>query len=162
MQTMPYFWLSNNVCLQRSLQRITETTEPAEPQPDLRMELLGRLPAILSGPAVEKLHGCHLYYLCYYRSITSRYEQERFPTPLLLGLPFEKSNDVKETIWKASLPGARTLLGAPGIATNGAFLLLVIRLDSDLAPPGHHVVHAYTPATEPWEDWAPVDPSFGI
>ena len=119
---MPYFWLSNNVCLQRSLQRITETTEPAEPQPDLRMELLGRLPAILSGPAVEKLHGCHLYYLCYYRSITSRYEQERFPTPLLLGLPFEKSNDVKETIWKASLPGARTLLGAPGIATNGAFL----------------------------------------
>ena len=31
------------------------------------------------------------------------------------------------------------------------------RLDPDLAPPGHHVVHAYTPATEPWEDWADLD-----
>ncbi|OLP93908.1 Prolycopene isomerase, chloroplastic [Symbiodinium microadriaticum] len=30
-------------------------------------------------------------------------------------------------------------------------------LDPDLAPPGHHVVHAYTPATEPWEDWADLD-----
>jgi len=27
-------------------------------------------------------------------------------------------------------------------------------LDASLAPPGHHVLHAYTPATEPWEDWA--------
>lgn len=32
-------------------------------------------------------------------------------------------------------------------------------LDPDLAPPGHHVVHAYTPATEPWEDWADLDES---
>ena len=32
-----------------------------------------------------------------------------------------------------------------------------VRLDPDLAPPGHHVVHAYTPATEPWEDWADLD-----
>ena len=31
------------------------------------------------------------------------------------------------------------------------------RLDPDLAPPGHHVLHAYTPATEPWEDWAELD-----
>jgi len=30
-------------------------------------------------------------------------------------------------------------------------------LDSNLAPPGYHVVHAYTPATEPWEDWAHLD-----
>lgn len=26
-------------------------------------------------------------------------------------------------------------------------------LDPSLAPPGYHVLHAYTPATEPWEDW---------
>eukprot|EP00931_Biecheleriopsis_adriatica_P056455 TRINITY_DN33449_c0_g1_i1.p1 TRINITY_DN33449_c0_g1~~TRINITY_DN33449_c0_g1_i1.p1 ORF type:complete len:615 (-),score=126.59 TRINITY_DN33449_c0_g1_i1:50-1894(-) len=27
-------------------------------------------------------------------------------------------------------------------------------LDPDLAPAGYHVIHAYTPATEPWEEWA--------
>lgn len=27
-------------------------------------------------------------------------------------------------------------------------------LDASLAPPGYHALHAYTPATEPWEDWA--------
>jgi len=27
-------------------------------------------------------------------------------------------------------------------------------LDPSLAPPGHHSLHAYTPATEPWEEWA--------
>ncbi|CAE8705979.1 unnamed protein product [Polarella glacialis] len=27
-------------------------------------------------------------------------------------------------------------------------------LDPSLAPPGYHCLHAYTPATEPWEDWA--------
>lgn len=26
-------------------------------------------------------------------------------------------------------------------------------LDPALAPPGYHCLHAYTPATEPWEDW---------
>jgi phytoene dehydrogenase-like protein len=26
-------------------------------------------------------------------------------------------------------------------------------IDPSLAPPGKHVVHAYTPATEPWDDW---------
>eukprot|EP00930_Biecheleria_cincta_P083874 TRINITY_DN73376_c0_g1_i1.p1 TRINITY_DN73376_c0_g1~~TRINITY_DN73376_c0_g1_i1.p1 ORF type:complete len:616 (-),score=95.80 TRINITY_DN73376_c0_g1_i1:293-2140(-) len=30
-------------------------------------------------------------------------------------------------------------------------------LDPDLAPPGFHVLHAYTPATEPWEEWAHLD-----
>jgi len=34
-------------------------------------------------------------------------------------------------------------------------------LDSNLAPPGYHVVHAYTPATEPWEDWAHLDECHG-
>lgn len=32
-------------------------------------------------------------------------------------------------------------------------------LDPSLAPPGKHVVHAYTPATEPWEDWKDLDPN---
>lgn len=30
-------------------------------------------------------------------------------------------------------------------------------LDPNLAPPGYHALHAYTPATEPWEDWAHLD-----
>ncbi|KAA8492436.1 Prolycopene isomerase, chloroplastic [Porphyridium purpureum] len=30
-------------------------------------------------------------------------------------------------------------------------------LDPNLAPPGHHVLHAYTPATEPYADWASLD-----
>lgn len=31
-------------------------------------------------------------------------------------------------------------------------------IDPSLAPPGKHVIHAYTPATEPWEDWKDLDP----
>jgi len=31
-------------------------------------------------------------------------------------------------------------------------------LDPDLAPPGYHSLHAYTPATEPWADWKDLDP----
>ena len=27
-------------------------------------------------------------------------------------------------------------------------------LDPTMAPPGRHVLHAYTPASEPWELWA--------
>lgn len=30
-------------------------------------------------------------------------------------------------------------------------------LDPALAPPGHHVLHAYTPANEPWHLWADLD-----
>ncbi len=30
-------------------------------------------------------------------------------------------------------------------------------LDPGLAPPGHHVIHAYTPATEPYELWQSLD-----
>lgn len=30
-------------------------------------------------------------------------------------------------------------------------------LDTDLAPKGYHCLHAYTPATEPWEEWAHLD-----
>jgi len=30
-------------------------------------------------------------------------------------------------------------------------------LDPELAPKGYHVLHAYTPATEPWADWAHLD-----
>ena len=35
------------------------------------------------------------------------------------------------------------------------------RLDPNLAPPGYHALHAYTPATEPWEDWAHLDERLG-
>ena len=30
-------------------------------------------------------------------------------------------------------------------------------IDPDLAPDGHHVIHAYVPATEPYEDWEGMD-----
>lgn len=30
-------------------------------------------------------------------------------------------------------------------------------LDPSLAPPGKHIIHAYTPATEPYDDWAHLD-----
>ena len=30
-------------------------------------------------------------------------------------------------------------------------------IDPGLAPPGKHVLHAYVPATEPWDDWAGMD-----
>lgn len=32
-------------------------------------------------------------------------------------------------------------------------------LDPDCAPEGYHTLHAYTPATEPWEDWEGLDRS---
>jgi phytoene dehydrogenase-like protein len=31
-------------------------------------------------------------------------------------------------------------------------------LDPGLAPPGHHVLHGYTPANEPWHLWQDLDP----
>ena len=31
-------------------------------------------------------------------------------------------------------------------------------LDPELAPKGYHALHAYTPATEPWEEWKDLDP----
>jgi phytoene dehydrogenase-like protein len=36
---------------------------------------------------------------------------------------------------------------------NMAVLSMPSLLDPSLAPPGHHVVHGYTPANEPWEVW---------
>lgn len=30
-------------------------------------------------------------------------------------------------------------------------------IDPSLAPPGKHIIHAYTPATEPYEDWSGLD-----
>lgn len=38
-------------------------------------------------------------------------------------------------------------------ARNAVLVSVPSMLDPDLAPPGYHVLHAYTPATEPWEDW---------
>jgi len=43
-------------------------------------------------------------------------------------------------------------------ARNAVLVSCPSMLDSSLAPPGHHVLHAYTPATEPWEDWADLEP----
>jgi phytoene dehydrogenase-like protein len=36
---------------------------------------------------------------------------------------------------------------------NMVVLSMPSLLDPSLAPPGHHVLHAYTPANEPWERW---------
>jgi len=43
-------------------------------------------------------------------------------------------------------------------ARNAVLVSVPSMLDAALAPPGHHVLHAYTPATEPWEDWAELEP----
>lgn len=43
-------------------------------------------------------------------------------------------------------------------ARNAVLVSCPSMLDASLAPPGYHVLHAYTPATEPWEDWASLDP----
>lgn len=37
---------------------------------------------------------------------------------------------------------------------NAVLVSCPTMLDPSLAPPGYHALHAYTPATEPWEDWA--------
>jgi len=43
-------------------------------------------------------------------------------------------------------------------ARNAVLVSCPSMLDASLAPPGYHALHAYTPATEPWEDWAHLDP----
>lgn len=42
-----------------------------------------------------------------------------------------------------------------GIDARGAVVVVSLpsRLDPDLAPPGFHVIHAYTAGNEPWEFW---------
>ncbi|MEB3242949.1 MAG: NAD(P)/FAD-dependent oxidoreductase [Cyanobacteriota bacterium] len=40
-----------------------------------------------------------------------------------------------------------------GAERNMAVLSMPSLLDASLAPPGHHVLHGYTPANEPWELW---------
>ena len=43
-------------------------------------------------------------------------------------------------------------------APRNCLLVSVPRLiDPGLAPEGYHVLHAYTPATEPYEDWIHLD-----
>lgn len=37
---------------------------------------------------------------------------------------------------------------------NTAVISIPSVLDPGMAPPGHHVLHAYTPASEPWEPWS--------
>ena len=41
---------------------------------------------------------------------------------------------------------------------NTAVLSIPSVLDPGMAPPGHHVLHAYTPASEPWDRWADLKP----
>lgn len=41
---------------------------------------------------------------------------------------------------------------------NTAVISIPSVLDPGMAPPGHHVLHAYTPASEPWDRWADLDP----
>ena len=37
---------------------------------------------------------------------------------------------------------------------NTAVVSIPSVLDASMAPEGHHVLHAYTPASEPWSEWA--------
>lgn len=48
---------------------------------------------------------------------------------------------------------------APGVDAPQNVVLISIPsvLDPSLAPPGKHVLHAYTPGTEPYEIWAGLD-----
>jgi phytoene dehydrogenase-like protein len=45
-----------------------------------------------------------------------------------------------------------------GAERNMAVLSMPSLLDPSLAPPGHHVLHGYTPANEPWEVWKDLEP----
>ena len=40
---------------------------------------------------------------------------------------------------------------------NTAVISIPSVLDPEMAPAGHHVLHAYTPASEPWQLWASLD-----
>eukprot|EP00929_Paragymnodinium_shiwhaense_P054638 TRINITY_DN27399_c0_g1_i1.p1 TRINITY_DN27399_c0_g1~~TRINITY_DN27399_c0_g1_i1.p1 ORF type:complete len:659 (+),score=184.16 TRINITY_DN27399_c0_g1_i1:61-1977(+) len=40
---------------------------------------------------------------------------------------------------------------------NAVLVSVPSMIDPELAPPGYHVLHAYTPATEPWEAWKDLD-----
>lgn len=44
---------------------------------------------------------------------------------------------------------------------NMAVLSMPSRLDPGLAPPGHQVIHGYTPANEPWELWRDLERGSG-
>jgi len=45
-----------------------------------------------------------------------------------------------------------------GAERNMLVLSMPSRLDPSLAPPGHQVLHGYTPANEPWELWRDLEP----
>ena len=45
-----------------------------------------------------------------------------------------------------------------GAERNMVVLSMPSRLDPSLAPAGHHVLHGYTPANEPWELWRDLEP----
>ena len=52
------------------------------------------------------------------------------------------------TQWDQSATGAQVLISIPSLT------------DPALAPPGKHTLHAYLPATEPWDKWAGRNPRY--
>lgn len=93
-------------------------------------------------------------------SISQRFRQRRQNTPLCesfmhlhLGIRDENLSqdlachyiDVKDWAMGISAPQNVVLISIPSV------------LDPSLAPPGHHVIHAYTPGNEPYELWQTLD-----
>jgi len=63
------------------------------------------------------------------------------------------SDDALRSIHHISVPNWEQLT-AP---QSAAFISIPSLIDPSLAPAGHHVIHAYVPATEPYELWAGLD-----
>jgi len=72
------------------------------------------------------------------------------------GLPFEPS-EAFPAQW-AALDSWERGVAAP---RNLVLVSVASLLDPSLAPPGKHCVHAYVPATEPFEDWEAFEGSGG-
>ncbi|KAJ8608495.1 hypothetical protein CTAYLR_005742 [Chrysophaeum taylorii] len=48
-------------------------------------------------------------------------------------------------------------IDAPGVDGGVVVVSMPTKLDPDLAPPGYHVIHAYTAGNEPYDLWAPFE-----
>ena len=92
---------------------------------------------------------------------TSRWRQDRLNTPacgsflhLHLGFDAAGLDDLPiHTVWVGDWERGITA------ERNAVVVSVPSVLDPGMAPPGQHVLHAYTPANEPWEHWSGLDRS---
>lgn len=87
---------------------------------------------------------------------------ERLPSFVHLHLAFEATDKFLESLpheLEANYLSIRSWEEAIDAPQNAALISIPSVIDSSCAPSGYHVLHAYSPATEPWDLYAGMDES---